>query len=310
MITREPFILASITIVFMLGTTGCTLLGNDPEAENIPTATTTAAVTAPVETTAPPEPTETPSAEADAETIREGIYLDEWTKSVAAHLERQANVYLFDAGGIVAPSEMATFLDNLIVRETPTPFQVRATTTTRGNFTIKAWHPDGYRHSDGTTAYIVQSDPEITSTPRPTPSETVSELDAQAAGILFRAVGAVRTYMHDNAGQAPADEYMRTEGIIPDGWEWDFLQHRSDPTYHLIKVWHPEAFLYNSSENAATFSNYPQPELRPAYNVDITPYIMDAAIPPSPSEAPAPTPSPTETPTPTSSPSTADGVNA
>lgn len=289
--TKKPLTHISITLALLLGSTGCTLAGNSPENEN--TATTASTPTA---TTATAVET-TPAPEADAATIREGTYLDAWAANVTRYFQRAANDYLHqnDEGRTLSPGDLQAFLDERIATDTPDAFEVKATTTSRNHFTIKVWHPNGHEHADEDTAYIGSSDPEVQPSPTASPSETTpaQQLDEETKTLLYEAGVAIYRYMNENGGEVPSDDYMRTNGYIPEGWDWSFTQDEFDPEFYTVKVWNDDGFLFNSEDTAATYTSYPQPEMRPAYNYNIEGYapIVGFTIPES-ELTPAPSPSP------------------
>lgn len=333
--TSKHLTLTSISIALMVGTTGCTLIGDNAQDENTPTATAT------VETTAPAKPSETPTAEptetptvttppaeasptpeptgtttetptADTARIREGNYYDAWAIAVASHFQNAANQYLSaNINRGIQPGALQIYLDGLLKTETQHDFRVTASTTASNNFTIKVWHDKGNEYTSVDSAYVSASDPEST-TPTPTEPPSASgpseRLDEDTERLVVSAAGATKQYIHQGDGSVPTDEYMRANGFIPQGWEWSIEQDEFEATYFTIKVWHPQAFLYNSEDTAASYTSYPQPELRPNYNYDVTPYVSFVGVIDL-NELLGKKPVPTPTSTPSSSPSpTTNGV--
>ena len=287
--TRNPLVL--IVLALLLSVSGCTSAGSGSSGD---TTLATTGGTAAGGLTPSAGTTEIPDKSADPATIREGIYLDEWTKKITVHFQQTANFFLYENEGGVAlsPGGLQAILDETIAADTPDAFTATATTTAFDNFTIRVWHPKGYMHFDETTAYIVQSDPEVTPTATPSPDGSIQSFDSQAPELIYKAATGVGNYMGENDGQGPTEDYMRGEGFIPEGWQWKLSRNESEPEYFLLRMWHPDAYLYSSPETAATYNSYPQPEWRPAFNVDVKPYIPIVGFL-LPDLGTVPTPSPT-----------------
>lgn len=279
-------------MALLLCMTGCTGMGGGQSGSISGPSTSSVKTTATTPENTPD--TQAPARGADPVRIRDGIYLDTWGENVATHFQAAANVYLHENKNKIAPGDLQKYLDRIIPTDTPDAFKVEANTTASNNFTIKVWHDNGYVHFDENTAYVAESDPAVTPTPSPTSTGLESNgsqrLDEETKKLLIEAAVAAREYRQENQGMLPTDNYMRTNGFIPQGWEWSISTNVSYPEYFLIRVWNPDAVLFNSKRTAASFSSFPQPELRPAHNFDADPFIPNIGFLSPPATAPTSTP--------------------
>ncbi|WP_146069686.1 hypothetical protein [Arthrobacter sp. B0490] len=265
---------------------------DDITSTGTPTPSTT---TFPSSSTSPPAES---SPLSEVKRLRLGLYTDEWARNIGNTLRGHADS-IRGTGEPVPLGRLQQALEYSVANVKPEGFEIPFETTESDNYTIKVFHPDAYAYNTEATAYTIRSDralpTSIATTPPPEEETTpLGEIDFETTKMLYRTASTINTYMSENNGAVPTDEYLRDKGDVLEGWAWSIDQSPTAPDQRIIRVWNPGGEVYNSKDNAAYFDSFPKEDYRPQYNFNTGFTVLPSAPDQNAGPTSTPTPIPTE----------------